>query len=102
MSETIQSATKVLKALDILLPHFAHGLTGADVARELRVQPPVAHRYLVTLEEAGFAERIQETGRWRASHRLGRAAVAIMDSLRGAENAIHTSVGRLTGGRQTF
>lgn len=84
-SGTVQSAEKVLAVLDVLMRNFAHGFTPGDLAKATGVAAPDITRYVATLEKAGFAERIPETGRIRPSHRLAQHAFQIMNSLNQAE-----------------
>ena len=62
---TGQSAGKVLEVLNVLLGHFAHGLTPTDLVKATGLSASNITRYVATLEAAGFAERIPETGRIR-------------------------------------
>ncbi len=91
-----ESGAKVLDVLNVLLGHFAHGLTPGEIAKATGLQPSAITRYVTTLEEKGFAERIPETGRVRPSHRLGRQAVAILRSLEAARDRIEQSINRLS------
>lgn len=97
--KTGQSAGKVLDVLNVLLGHFAHGLTPTDLAKATGLSPSNITRYVATLEEAGFAERIPETGRIRPSVRLAQQAVAIMRSLDAARSRIDELTNRLTTAR---
>jgi DNA-binding IclR family transcriptional regulator len=96
MSPTTQSADKVLSVLDVLLSHFAHGLTPGDLAKATGLSASNITRAVATLEAAGFAERIPETGRLRPSMRLARAAVAILNSLDAARTRLDEINTRLT------
>lgn len=78
---TAQSALKVLEVLDVLLRHFAHGMAPGEIAQAARMSPSLVTRYVATLEQAGFAERVPETGRIRPSVRLARAATSILHDL---------------------
>ena len=40
MSTPSQSATKVLTVLDVLLGHFAHGMTPTDLSKATGLTPP--------------------------------------------------------------
>lgn len=93
---TTKSAEKVLDVLTVLMGHFAHGLTPGELARATDLSPSNITRYVATLEEKGFAERIPETGRIRPSVRLAQQAVAIMRSLDAARNRIDELTNRLT------
>ncbi len=93
---TSQSAGKVLDVLNVLLGHFAHGLTPTDLAKATGLEPSSITRYVATLEERGFAERIPETGRIRPSTRLAQHAVSILRSLDSAKQRIDAITNRLT------
>lgn len=93
---TSQTAGKVLDVLAALLGHFAHGLTPTDLAKTTGLDPSAITRYVATLEEKGFAERIPETGRIRPSIQLARHAVSILRSLDAAAERIEATKTRLT------
>lgn len=95
-NQTTKSAEKVLDVLTVLMGHFAHGLTPGELARATALSPSNITRYVATLEEKGFAERIPETGRIRPSVRLAQQAVAIMRSLDAARNRVDELTNRLT------
>lgn len=92
---TSQSAGKVLDVLNVLLGHFAHGLTPTELAKATGLEPSSITRYVATLEEKGFAERIPETGRIRPSVRLAQHAVGILRSLDAAKQRVDEIVHRL-------
>lgn len=91
-----KSAGKVLAVLDVLLRNFAHGFSPGELAKETGYSASDITRYVSTLESAGFAERITETGRIRPSHRLAQKALQILNSLNEAESRIQTSINRIT------
>ena len=93
---TGQSAGKVLEVLNVLLGHFAHGLTPTDLVKATGLSASNITRYVATLEAAGFAERIPETGRIRPSSRLAQHAVGILRSLDSARQRIDEMTNRLT------
>ena len=93
---TGQSAGKVLEVLNVLLGHFAHGLTPTDLVKATGLSASNITRYVDTLEAAGFAERIPETGRIRPSSRLAQHAVSILRSLDSARQRIDEMTNRLT------
>ena len=90
-----QSAGKVLDVLNVLLGHFAHGLTPTELAKATGLDPSAITRYVATLEEKGLAERIPETGRIRPSVRLAQHAVGILRSLDAAKQRVDEIVHRL-------
>ena len=91
-----QSAGKVLAVLNVLLGHFAHGLTPTDLAKATGLSPSNITNYVATLEEAGYAERIPETGRIRPSVRLAQQAVGILRNLESAKGRLDELTSRLT------
>ena len=93
---TSQSAGKVLDVLNVLLGNFAHGLTPTELAKATGLEPSSITRYVATLEEKGFAERIPETGRIRPASRLAQHAVSILRSLDSARQRIDEMTNRLT------
>ncbi len=93
---TGQSAGKVLDVLNVLLGNFAHGLTPTDLVKATGLSASNITRYVATLEAAGFAERIPETGRIRPSSRLAQHAVSILRSLDSARQRIDEMTNRLT------
>lgn len=97
-SGDIKSAVKVLAVLDVLLRNFAHGFSPTQLAKETGFSTSDITRYVATLENAGFAERIPETGRIRPSHRLAQHAVQILKSLESAAERIKESQNRLNRG----
>jgi len=97
VTHDIKSAAKVLAVLDVLMRNFAHGFSSTQLAKETGYSASDITRYVSTLESNGFAERIQETGRIRVSHRMARYAVQIMHSLDEAERRIQESRNRITG-----
>lgn len=91
-----ESAAAVLAVLDVLLRHFAHGLTPGELARASGQSASNVTRYVDTLVETGFAERIPETGRIRPSHRLAQSAVQILHSLEQAKRKMDESIQRIS------
>ena len=95
---TKTSAEKVLDVLDVLLKNFAVGFTNSELMELTGLPAHSISRYVVILENAGFAERIPETNRIRPSHKLAQHAVAILMSLDEAKQRIDTAITRLTKG----
>ncbi|AAQ59827.1 helix-turn-helix domain-containing protein [Chromobacterium violaceum] len=94
--QTNKSSEKVLDVLTVMLGHFAHGLTPGELAKATDLSPSSITRYVATLEEAGFAERIPETGRIRPSVKLAQHAVAILRSLEAARSRLDELTTRIT------
>jgi DNA-binding IclR family transcriptional regulator len=91
----IQAAVRVLAAEEALMRAFAVGLTCTELAKALKIATPSAHRILKTLAHAGRAERIEETDRWRSSHRMGRLAIQSAHALDRAIAALIESRNRI-------
>lgn len=93
----VQSAEIGLHILDVL-----SGLAGpqglSPLARACGLQRAKAHRYLVSLERAGFVEREPVTGRYllgRKALRVGLAALAAVDVVRFGSEALPALVERI-------
>lgn len=93
---TIKSGEKILDVLNLLLRHFTHGLAPTEIAKATGITASNITRYVNTLENKGFVERIPETDRIRPSHRLAQHAVAIMRALSDAEGRARESINRIT------
>jgi DNA-binding IclR family transcriptional regulator len=87
-SQDIKSAVKVFAVLDVLLCNFAHGFSPKELIEATGFSGTDITRYVSTLIQVGYAERIQETGRIRPSERLARHAVQILNSLNAAEKQL--------------
>ena len=94
-TQETKSAGKVLAVLDVLLRNFAHGFSPGELVKETGYSGSDITRYVNTLIEANYAERIPETGRIRASHRFAKSAEQIMRSLDAAEAKIQQSRRRI-------
>lgn len=90
------SALQVFKVLDVLMRHFAHGLTPGDLIKATGFSGPNITRYVATLEAAGYAERIPETGRIRPSVRFAQMAVTVMADLDRMSTRVNEIKTRLT------
>lgn len=95
-SQTTKSAEKVLEVLTVLLGHFAHGLTPGELAKATDLSPSNITRYVATLEEKGFVERIPETGRIRPSVKLAQHAVSILRGLEASRQRLDELTTRIT------
>lgn len=82
------SAGKVLSVLELVLRHSVHGLTHSDIVQATGLSAPSVSRYVAALEKSGWAERVSETGRIRASVRVARMAVGVMADLDKAQSRL--------------
>jgi DNA-binding IclR family transcriptional regulator len=90
------SALQVFKVLDVLMRHFAHGLTPGDLIKATGISGPNITRYVATLEAAGYAERIPETGRIRPSVRMAQFALYVLADVERAQERLTEVKTRLT------
>lgn len=90
-----QSTTKALGLMDLLFNHFAHGLTPTDLAQSSGLSASDITRYVATLEAAGWAERIPETGRIRPSVRVAQKAMTVLRSMDSARQRLDEIQARL-------
>ncbi|GBL46239.1 transcriptional regulator, IclR family [Sulfuriferula multivorans] len=93
---SVGAAVKVLKVMDCLFGHEADGLANKDIAERARISPSDVTRYMSTLEEFGYAERIPVTGRWRISPRLGQKAMQVLANMDSTHRRIDETKNRLT------
>lgn len=94
----IKSAAKVLAVLDVLLLNFAYGFSPKELIEETGFSGADITRYVNTLVQCGYAERITETGRIRPSHRFAQQAVQILKSMDTAAERIKESQNRINRG----
>lgn len=94
-TQTNKSATKVFAVLDVLFRNFAQGYTPGELAKASGMTPSDITRYVATLVDAGYAERIPETDRIRVSISLARKSIQIMQSLDAAAARVNEIRNRL-------
>ena len=75
------SQRRILDAIQLLAGHELHGLAPKDLVAALEVSPASITRDLHNLKEVGFAEQIQETGRWRLGPKVVQLSFAFSTEL---------------------
>lgn len=90
-----QSAAKVFTVLDVLFRDFQHGYTSGDLIKATGLSGSDITRFVNTLLEAGYAERIHETNRIRVSIAAARKAMQVMQSLDSAEHRVKETRSRI-------
>lgn len=93
---TNQSAERILKVLDLLLMHTVHGLTASEIVKATGYTAPNISRYVATLEASGWAERIPETNRIRASIRVAQRAMTVLSEFDKAQQRLNEMRNRIT------
>lgn len=79
---------RILRALVVLAGNEFQGLAPGELAKALGVNPSTATRDLHNLREAGFAEQIQETNRWRLGPKPVQIALAFSTALSRARSRL--------------
>lgn len=93
---TSKSQQRILRTLTVLAGNEFNGLTPSEVAKAVRTSASNATRDLANLREAGLAEVIQETGRWRLGPKLVQIAVAFSTHLNRAQTRLDELTNRYT------
>lgn len=92
----IKSAAKVLNVLDVLTRNFVHGYSPTELTQATGFAASDISRYVKTLIETGFAERIEETGRVRISVKFARIGVNAMRSVDAATSQVEQLRSRIS------
>lgn len=79
---------RILSELHVLAGNELHGLSPTELARELKVGASTVTRDLANLKEAGYAEQIQETGRWRLGPKVVQIGIKFSNALARAESRV--------------
>ncbi|NMG29332.1 helix-turn-helix domain-containing protein [Aromatoleum evansii] len=79
---------RILRALLVLAGNEFQGLAPGELAKALGVNPSTATRDLHNLREVGFAEQIQETGRWRLGPKPIQLSLAFSTALTRARSRL--------------
>lgn len=97
MPAIMQSADKALRVLNFVLTQdFWIGTSRARIAEALGLSASDISRYLETLKVNEFIEEIPESGHVRASHRLARHAVRILNHIDLAQARLDATRSRIT------
>lgn len=91
----IESLARGLRLLDAMWGGFALGMTPGEVAEAAKESPSYATRALRTFEAAGWAERLPETKRWRATVRLVRHLQTVRLGLEREQARLAETAGRI-------
>lgn len=83
-----ESQQRVLKVLDLLFGHEITGLAPGEIAKTVHANASAITRDLANLAEAGMAEEIASSGRYRITPRLGSRALATLQTFDRAEKQL--------------
>ena len=89
------SSLKIFSVLDVLCRNFATGFTNKEVAEACEINATTALRCLNTLIEAGYAEKIIESDKYRPSHKFAQKSAFILKSLNSAVARHEESIQRI-------
>lgn len=82
MSDYINaSQQRLLKVVVLLAGNEFSGLAPSDLAKALSTNPSNITRDLANLKEAGIAEQMADTGRWRLGPKLVQIALGFSDHM---------------------
>jgi DNA-binding IclR family transcriptional regulator len=90
------SQQRVLKVLDLLFGHEIAGLAPGEIAKTVKANASAITRDLANLAEAGMAEEVTGTGRYRITPRLGRRCMATLQTFDRAEQQLGDLKARFT------
>jgi len=76
-----EAQLRILKLTLLLAGHEITGMAPADIAREQGCSASMVTRDMANLVEAGYAEQVPETGRWRLAPQVVQIAVRHMVAL---------------------
>lgn len=87
-SYTHEGQQRVLRLVLLLAGHEITGLAPAEIAKQQDCNASAVTRDLANLAEAGFAEQVPETGRWRLAPQVVQIALRHMAALDRADQRL--------------
>jgi DNA-binding IclR family transcriptional regulator len=96
MATDSKSAAKVLQVQNVLYRNFAYGFSPTELAEATGFSASDITRYVQTLINENFAERIPETGRIRPSINHAQKAIGILASINMQKNKTDELINQLT------
>lgn len=85
---TNEAQQRILRLVGTLAGHEITGLMPSEIAKAQQCSAPMVTRDLANLQEAGLAEQVPETGRWRLAPELVQIALKHMAALDRAETRL--------------
>ena len=86
---TNEGQQRILRLINVLAGHEITGIAPAEIARQMDVKAPVVTRDLANLQEAGYAEHVADTGRWRLSPQIVQISIRHGMALAQAESRLN-------------
>ncbi|ACB34536.1 transcriptional regulator, IclR family [Leptothrix cholodnii SP-6] len=93
---THEGQQRILRLVMLLAGHEITGLAPADIAKQQQCNASAVTRDLANLAEAGFAELVPETGRWRLAPQVVQIAIRHMTALDRAQARLDEIRGRFS------
>lgn len=93
---TNDAQQRILRLLQTLAGNEITGLAPAEIARAQACSAPMVTRDLANLVQAGLAEQVPETGRWRLTPVLIQLAFKHMATVERAEKKLTETQNRYT------
>jgi len=90
------SQQRILRLITVLSGNEFNGLAPSEIAKAMKCGASMVTRDLDNLREAGFAEQIQETNRWRLGPKLVQISVSFTNALNRAESRLREVSQRYT------
>ena len=95
---THEGQQRILKLVLLLAGNEITGMAPSDIARQQACNPSLVTRDLANLQEAGFAELVPETGRWRLAPQVVQIAIKHMAALDRAQSRLDETRARFSRG----
>lgn len=75
------TSQRLLQLIEVLAGHEIDGIRPAELARALDVSASIITRDLANLEHRGWAQKVEDTGGWRLTPKVGRISTTIHSNL---------------------
>lgn len=93
---TNDSQQRILRLVMLLAGNEVTGVAPADLAKQQNCAAPHVTRDLANLREAGWAEMVPETNRWRLAPQVVQIALAHMAGMDRAEKRMEETRNRFS------
>ncbi len=97
-SYTHDGQQRALSLVLLLAGHEITGLAPAEIAKSQGCTASTVTRDLANLQQAGFAEHVPETGRWRLAPQVVQIALRHMAALDRAQSRLEETRNRFSRG----
>ncbi|GBG03925.1 hypothetical protein AZSI13_32520 [Azospira sp. I13] len=91
-----EAQQRLCKVICLLAGNEFNGLAPSEIAKAVNVSPPNITRDLANLKEAGLAEQLPDTGRWRLGPKLVQIGLAFTAHLDKSRSRLDEMTNRYT------